>query len=166
MDRRELKERILGWVRKYKYVLLVILLGVFLMLLPEGNHATGETIQPEETQAITSIDTELEQILSQIQGVGKVKVMITEVAGAQTVYQTDTDTTTSGDTISTRVETVVIGSSASQAGLIATVTPPVYLGVLVVCQGGDQPNVKLAIVQAVAAVTGVGTDHISVLKMK
>ena len=166
MDRRDIKERITARVGKYKYVLLVVLVGIFLMVLPEGSGETSTSLPREQTDHPTSSAAELEEILSQIQGVGKVKVMITEAAAAQTVYQTDTDTTVSGEHTSSRVETVVIGSSSSQEGLIATVTPPVYLGVVVVCQGGDQPNVKLSVVQAVAAVTGVGTDHISVLKMK
>lgn len=166
MDRQDITERITAWVGKYKYVLLVVLAGIFLMILPEGRKENTEPVHREQTQQTPSIAVELEEILSQIQGVGKVKVMITEAAAAQTVYQTDTDTTVSGEHTSSRVETVVIGSSSSQEGLIATVTPPVYLGVVVVCQGGDQPNVKLSVVQAVAAVTGVGTDHISVLKMK
>lgn len=166
MDRRDISERITAWVGKYKYVLLVVLAGIFLMILPEGRKENTEPLQRELPQQAPSIAAELESILSQIKGVGKVKVMITEADAAQTVYQTDTDTTVSGENISTRVETVVVGSSGAQEGLISTVTPPVYLGVVVVCQGGDQPNVKLAVVQAVAAVTGVGTDHISVLKMK
>lgn len=166
MDRRDIKERITAWVGKYKYVLLVVLVGIFLMVLPEGRKENTEPVHREQTQQTPSIDVELEEILSQIRGVGKVKVMITEASAAQTVYQTDTDTTASGENTSSRVETVVIGSGSSREGLISTVTPPVYLGVVVVCQGGDQPNVKLAVVQAVAAVTGVGTDHISVLKMK
>ena len=166
MDRRDIKERITAWVGKYKYVLLVVLVGIFLMVLPEGRKENTEPLQREQSQQAPSIAIELEEILSQIRGVGKVKVMITEASAAQTVYQTDTDTTVSGENTSSRVETVVIGSGSSREGLISTVTPPVYLGVVVVCQGGDQPNVKLAVVQAVAAVTGVGTDHISVLKMK
>lgn len=166
MDRRDIKERITAWVGKYKYVLLVVLVGIFLMVLPEGSGETSTPLPREQTDQPTSIAAELEEILSQIRGVGKVKVMITEASAAQTVYQTDTETTASGENTSSRVETVVIGSGSSREGLISTVTPPVYLGVVVVCQGGDQPNVKLAVVQAVAAVTGVGTDHISVLKMK
>jgi hypothetical protein len=40
------------------------------------------------------------------------------------------------------------------------------MGAIVVCQGADSPSVKLAITQAVAKITGLGTDEICVLKMK
>lgn len=45
-------------------------------------------------------------------------------------------------------------------------TAPTYQGAIVVCQGADDPGVKLALVQAVASVTGLGTDQITVVKMR
>jgi stage III sporulation protein AG len=47
-----------------------------------------------------------------------------------------------------------------------TVLAPQYLGAIVVCQGADRSDVRLAIVEAVSALTGLGADKISVLKMK
>jgi hypothetical protein len=37
---------------------------------------------------------------------------------------------------------------------------------VIVCQGGDQPEVKLAVVEAVCDAVGLTADKISVLKMK
>ena len=54
----------------------------------------------------------------------------------------------------------------NETGLIKQVNPPKYLGALIVCQGADDPSVRLAVSQAVASVTGISTDRISVLKMK
>lgn len=39
-------------------------------------------------------------------------------------------------------------------------------GAVVVCQGADQPSVRLDVTNAVAAYTGLGSDQISVIKMK
>ena len=39
-------------------------------------------------------------------------------------------------------------------------------GAVVVCQGADQPYVRLDVTNAVAAYTGLGSDKISVIKMK
>ena len=39
-------------------------------------------------------------------------------------------------------------------------------GAVVVCQGADQPAVRLDVTNAVAAYTGLGSDKISVIKMK
>ena len=64
-------------------------------------------------------------------------------------------------------KTVIISDSGrEEEGLIKTVTPPIYLGAIIVCQGGDSPTIRLQIVQAVANVTGISSDRITVLKMK
>ena len=51
-------------------------------------------------------------------------------------------------------------------GLVRQVNPPEYLGAVVLCQGADNPSVKLSIVEAVSKATGLTTDRITVLKMK
>lgn len=151
---------------KYKFVLLIVALGIVFMMLPTGD---GDEIlknsEPVSVQA-SSITDELCTILGQIQGVGKVRVMITEQTGAETVYQVDEDRTEGSDTNSVRRETVILSGNGAESGLIQTVTPPTYLGAIIVCQGADSPAVRLAVIDAVSAVTGISTDRISVLKMK
>ena len=93
--------------------------------------------------------------------------MLSESAGAETVFQTDEDQSLSSDSESNHSKTVIItNSEREEEGLIKTVTPPTYLGAIVVCQGGDSPIIRLQIVQAVANVTGISSDRITVLKMK
>ena len=92
--------------------------------------------------------------------------MITERSGSETHYQTDVSGTQDEDGISNDSRTVLVSSGGAEAGLIKSVSPPVYLGAIVVCQGADDPAVRLAVSQAVAAVTGISMDRISVLKMK
>jgi len=41
-----------------------------------------------------------------------------------------------------------------------------YRGAVVVCQGGDNASVRLAVVEAVSNATGLTSDRITVLKMK
>ena len=164
MDWVTLRSRGKELVRKYRYVLLVVLAGLFLMALPDGKNAKAP---PEpavaETEPSQNLQTELEEILSQIQGAGRVRVLLTQREGEQTVYQTDEDSTSSG----VRADTVLLnGSDRSQTGLVQQVNPPVYLGAVIVCQGADSASVRLAIVSAVGSVTGLSTDKITVLKMK
>jgi len=167
MDRIDLTQKAKQLWNKYKYVLLVIGIGIFLMSMPEINpSAPTADVQPEQTESVSKAE-ELEQILGQIAGVGKVKVLLTEAAGAETVYQSDADRTDSGDSQREQIKTVIITDSGrAQEGLIRTITPPVYLGAIIVCQGGDSPTVRLNIVEAVSNVTGIGSDRITVLKMK
>ena len=159
------KERLAGAIGKYKYVVLIILLGMVFMWIPEkGDSVPINTESHDETSQ--DISEELEEILGQIQGVGRVSVMITLATGEETVYQTDMDRSEGNDSFSEREDTVIVSGNGVQSGLVQTVTPPTYLGAIIVCQGADRPTVQLAVMQAVSAVTGIGTDRITVLKMK
>ncbi len=150
---------------KYRYAALILLIGIGLMLLPEKKETKTELSQAV-TQPAT-VETEAEQlaeILAQIQGAGKVQVMLSVRTGEETLYQTDIQTDSPE---SSRVDTVIIsGSDREETGLVRQVKPPVYLGAVVVCQGGENASVKLAITEAVSKITGLGADSIVVLKMK
>lgn len=166
MDWLAVKEKAGYFLRKYRYVLLILLVGIVLMCLPGGEEPEQERVSPEQIDGMSAPpdpEERLRQILSQIEGAGKVEVLLTPLAGEETVYQTDEDLSANGD----RMETVIItDAQRSQQGLVKQVNPPVYLGAVVVCQGADRATVRLAIVEAVANATGLGADKISVLKMK
>ena len=167
MERLEISAKVKELFGKYKYVLLILAVGIILMSLPEGQRKPVQqeipAVQPESANRTEG----LEDILGQIAGVGKVRVLLTEAAGAETVYQTDEDRSTASDSDRLRVETVIVSNaSREEQGLIRSITPPVYLGAIIVCQGGDSPTVRLSIVEAVSNVTGISSDRITVLKMK
>lgn len=166
MDWVEGQQKLKALFDKYKFVLLIVALGIFFMVLPEQREQETVTVAETQTVPTESITEELTQILSQIEGVGKVRVMITEAAGEETIYQTDENRTDGENDSSSRSDTVIVSRDGEEGGLVKTVTPPVYLGAIVVCQGGGSAAVRLAVSQAVAAVTGLSTDRITVLKMK
>lgn len=166
MDTTMMTTKLTQGIKKYRYALLVALIGLALMLIPTGSRmSSAEPVQttPAAKQEQRSVSEELAQILSQIQGAGDVKVMLTVSSGEKTVYQMDQDLSDG----SKRYETVIISDpERGEAGLVQQVTPAVYQGAIIVCRGADSAAVRLAIVEAVARVTGLGADRISVLKMK
>lgn len=162
MDQHVLKEKITKLFTKYRFALLILAVGLVLMALPE-KEGTVSADSTQSTEEALTLAQELEQILSQIEGAGKVRVLLTTAEGERTQYQTDSNI--SGD--SSRQDTVIItDSDRKEEGLITQVDPPVYQGAIIVCQGADRGAVRLAIVEAVSRVTGLGADRISVLKMK
>ena len=166
MDRIGLQEKLSAVFGKYKYVLLVVALGLILMIWPSKEDTKPTTqIQTMPAQHL-SITEELCTILGQIRGVGRVRVMITEQSGSETHYQTDDSNMQDTDRSTYDSRTVLTSSGGTEAGLVKSVSPPIYLGAIVVCQGADEPSVCLAVSRAVSAVTGISTDRISVLKMK
>ena len=162
----ELVEKITQWVRKYRFVALILLVGVALMLIPFGSKEetqiptqTAQPSQPDLTQ-------QLSEILSQIDGAGRVSVMLSMDTSASTVYQSD-QSVTNGDTGTSKQDTVIVtDEDRAQNGLIQHTVYPKYRGAIVVCQGANNAQVRLNIVEAVSRITGLGMDKISVLKMK
>lgn len=164
MDWLKWKEKAQKWAGKYRYVLIVLIAGVVLMMLPSKQETTIQTQEVTETAAQKQdVQAELAQILTQIDGVGEVRVLLTIKGGEETVYQMNTETTDN----TCRIETVIVtDANRNETGLIQQRNPPQYMGAIVVCRGGANAAVKLAVVEAVSCVTGLGADQISVLKMK
>lgn len=161
MEQVKLLDKFTGVLQKYKYAFLVLILGIVLMTIP--NLQKGKVAQETKIPQTTTMDAteSLTQILSQIHGAGKVRLLLTLDAGEKTQYQTDSSGQ-EGD-----CDTVIItDDNRAQQGLVQQIHAPTYRGAVVVCQGADNPAVKLAIIQAVSSATGLSSDHICVLKMK
>lgn len=165
MDLVAMGKKAVNWAGKYRYVLLILLIGICLMLIPDLSSKKEENTAIQPTQTVTlSLSQELEQILSKVKGAGKVSVMLTVDEGEQIHYQTD-DTYNSAE--SHKHDTVIVtDSDRAQNGLIQKIDPPRYRGAVVVCEGADSPVVQLSVMEAVSKVTGLDSTRISILKMK
>ena len=159
--------KLLQFIQKYKYIVLVLVVGIVLMLVPSNEEAASGTVITVRQDSILSMEEKLAQILRQVKGAGEVQVLLTEATGEEIIYQTNADASSGDTSSSSREDTVTItDSQRNEQGLIRQQNPPKYMGAIVVCQGGDQPTVRLAIMDAISKVTGLGADKISVLKMK
>ncbi len=143
-------------LKKYYPVALVVAAGLLLLSLPQGQTRESEA---RPVQAAPTLEEELERLLGTLAGAGKVAVLLTPESGEETVYQTD-KSSSGGDTV------LLTGSERRQEGLIRRVDAPVYRGAVVLCQGADDAKVRLNVVQAVMAATGLSSERITVLKMK
>ena len=147
-------------LKKYRGAVLVLLCGIALMCLPRQQE-TKKVAVPEEQQ---TLEQALEKILSQVSGAGEVRVLLSGQLSETKRYQTDDTQSGSGEL---RQETVILtGENRVQTALVRQTEAATYRGAIVVCQGAENPKVALSVVQAVAAVTGLSTNRITVLKMK
>lgn len=168
----ELPKKILAGLKKYKYAVLVLLLGIALMLLPFGKkEETPETVVQEDPLTdeayAQALEQRLEDMLCQVSGAGQVRVMLTLQTGSRTEYQTDTKNSDSGTQSQEERKTVILSEgSAYDKAAVSAVQYPRFQGALILCQGADQSTVRLALVNAVAALTGLGSGQITVIKMK
>ena len=157
---------------RYKYAALILLVGAGLLLWPAGSGATAQTGQNEASQvyaAAENLQSEMEEILGQIQGVGTVRVLLTMDTDGERQLAQNTELQYSGSTAapedySRSSQTVLVDDGSAEAPVVTRTVYPTYRGALVVCQGGDRADVKLAVTEAVAALTGLSTDRITVVK--
>lgn len=157
-------------LKKYRYAALILLIGLVLLMIPaeEEQPAQSASVLVSESAPVEdSVESRLEQLLRQVSGAGEVSVMLTVAREEERVYQTDEtkEERQEGETVTVTTVLASAGSS-EEAPLEVTVNGPVYLGAVVVAEGGDQPSVRLDLVNAVSSLTGLGADKITVIKMK
>lgn len=144
---------------KYKYILLVCIIGLILVLLPQGGGAKPQAAEAYELRC-AALEQSLEDALCEIEGVGRVKVVLTLRSGAETVYAYNSDERTQGER-----QTTMVMASGSQPVELSTKSPT-FQGAVIVCDGADRAVTRLALTEAVKALTGITAENISILKMK
>lgn len=160
MDLESGRKDFIIYIKKYRFVFLTVLIGILFMLLPDFKGEAQETVSSVDLSP-PELETELSEILSKIQGVGKTEVLLTEASGTEKIYQIDTSQNKGN------MDTVIIkNENREEVGLVKQVLPPSYKGAIIVCQGADSATVRLNVVDAVKSVTGLPSDCITVLKMK
>lgn len=164
----EQMQKVVQGIKKYKYALLVLLLGMALLLIP-GKKESKEQQQTikEKTDYAQSMEARLTQVLSQIEGVGKVQVLLTLADEGRVQYHSDVQLTREDGSEREERKTVILSEgSAYDKAAVSSVETPSFQGALIVCEGGSNATVRLKLTQAVAALTGLSSEKITVVKMK
>ncbi len=164
---KTLTDKAISFIKKYRYVFLIFMIGIVLMLLPTQKSEQLSQSSTPETVCEPSFEERLSEMLCCVEGAGDVKVILTASEGEQILYQMDVDRSGSGDNGSERTDTVIVSDAQrNETGLIKQIIPAVYKGAIIMCQGADDPSVCYCLVDAVSKLTGLGANSISVLKMK
>lgn len=173
------------------FVIILVVTIIIINTIWGGNESKKEekTTQDNSVQLVnsdvesveTSGDTEksIKQILSKINGVGKVEVLITYSESSQVVAmyneknnesQTKEEDKSGGTrTIqgnTTDKEIVYKEENGKKVPVTEKVVMPKMEGALIVAEGANNAEVKTNIIQAVEALTGLATHKIQVLEMK
>ena len=191
VDRRKTKKKssngdifggIFKKIKKVKHldiVIAVAVVGLALLFIVSSFTSIGESA----TVAVKEVDyLELEDrvcnVLSEIKGAGRVKVMINfsdtgEIVTATTNNSsTDktVDTSSSGDRTTEsktdNVSPVIIQRDGEDTPLIVKEIAPEVLGVVVVAEGADNVGVRINLLQAVQTLLNVKADKVEIFAMK
>lgn len=162
-------EKLIAFLKQYKFVLILIAAGIVLLLLPTGDRkqqtaASDGMVGGEEDFSVEALEEKLGAILSKIDGAGNVSVMLTVRSGMERVLATDRESSESEDESSLQEKAVIISTGTGEEAVLITQHYPTFQGALVVCRGGDDPQVQLLLTRALSALTGLSSSRITVCK--
>lgn len=163
-------------------IALIFLSGIF------QNHSVGATSAQAEQdpQKISAqeysrqVEESLTGLIGNISGAGSAQVLVTLERNTQYVYATEEKQTTQSTKDQAANATVknqendsretkyilVKGSDGSQQALAVTEVEPIVKGVVVVCEGGNQPAVQKDIIDAVTTALNLSSARVCVIKAK
>ncbi len=168
------------------YLVLIFVLGIFLFstgsFIKSQNPASEETELDTQVETVATYDTyedkltlELEDILSQVEGAGQVKCMITFANTTETVYATDYEednsavverdsdsgerTTTTGN----RDEKIVF-IGGDEPVVVKELLPKVEC-IVIVAQGGENVFIRKQFTEVATSLLNVEAHKVQILKM-
>ena len=84
MKENQIVKNMTDWLlslKKYRYAAFILILGIGLMVIPQGKKEQQEITQTESQY--DDVETRLEELLGKIEGAGKVDVMLTLEEGSK-----------------------------------------------------------------------------------
>ena len=169
----KLKEKL---IKNKKLTLIVIigLLGIMLIFLSEvdtektkdKDEPTTHISETNNAQYEKQLEERLSDLISNIENAGQVKVMVTLKCSDESVYAINENIKNDDNSDNYSNSYVIIDNKSEKEGIKLKVIEPQVQGVAVVCTGGDNPEVIKQITDAVTKVLGIGSNKVSVSKMK
>lgn len=156
--------------KKYKYFIAVIAAGVILLTVSIPEKQTQTQPQEQSSFDLTAFQQQLAQSLSRIEGAGEVEVMLSLESGEESVFASNVNESTqsSGDNNSESYQSetaIVSDGSYGENPILIKSNYPAFRGAVILCEGADNSQVCLAITNAVTALCGISSDHVSISKL-
>lgn len=177
---------------RYRKIIVIAGIAGILLILLSGSLKSCDTSQSSQPQSASSqaavtadqytkaLETDLTGIISQISGVGNAKVLVTLDQTAKSVYATeekqsrqqtsekaDSQNGKSEEDYSNETNYLLIkNSDGSEQALRVTEIQPMVKGVVVVCDGGDDPKVQQSVTDAVTTALHITSVRVCVIKAK
>lgn len=145
-------------------------LGVVLILLSDLDFSSAPAEKSVETgdyaQYVSTLNEELTDIISSIEGVGECSVMITLKSSKESVYAENSDSSNTESSNSQNNEYVIYNSENGDSPLLLKEEMPQVAGVVVVCAGGDSEAVREKVTNCVCALFSISSGRVSVAKLE
>jgi len=179
MTLKGIPDNLLKYIDKYKFIILIVVVGILLLMIPSKTE-----VQPASNAAMDAADMEfsveafekkLEDAFSKIDGVGKVKVILTLNAGTESVFAVEQKKSVSqsqnaqgSDDVNQNDEskiTIISEGGGGQSPVTVKRVYPEFKGAVIICEGADNARVRLNLSEAVCCLTGITYENITITKM-
>ena len=159
-------------------IILIAIAGIVLLLanFSEWKNAISEktekkeekTVQTDQNDAyVSALENKLVHILENVDGVGRVEVMITLKSSKESVLNKDlseerqTEQEKNSDTQKTNKN-----EKRQEETILSDSVEPEIAGIIISCEGAENKVVAASVLEAAQVLFGVSANHIKVLKME
>ncbi len=166
-------------IKKNIHLLILLIVGLVLLVFGSNSFNTKETQEVMSSEqstntTVTEYEEKLAKLISQVDGAGRVEVMVTLESKGETVYaktetgdeqiENDSGETSSRSGYSTEY-IIVEDENGNKTALVENEYEPAILGVAVLCEGGGDTSIISDITELVKVVMGISSNHIFVGKL-
>ena len=184
MDFKKILIKFSSSKNKANIIILIGFLGIFLIAFSSFRHkfknaknsakTTSSIKSASSIEEYTNIlESKIKKMVSQIEGAGSCDVTITMERGVENVYaNSEKKTQNHGENLSGKPsiqdnvqrDVVVIDDSGGKHALMVTQKEPIVKGIVIVCEGANNPAVAKQIHDAASKALATPANRISVVK--
>lgn len=199
-----MQEKVKQWLKNKNNLLIIVLVGILFMVISLPDAKTGKSVdtssenvtsefnnmglekdpeievwQDETAQYVEQLEKRLSELLTRVEGAGKVEVIITLRSSIERVVEKDigtqqsetqeTDAQGGNRTVgsaSTNEGTVYVTEGSSSAPYVVKTISPAVEGVVVLAQGAGIGSVSNELSEAVQVLLGIEAHRVKILKME
>ena len=158
-------------IKNKKNVLIVLLgfIGIFLIfiseIIPEKEKEIIKTPFDLPSGFELELEKRLEEAVSQISGAGKTDITITLDSSKEYFYAKNSSENIDDSETEKESELVILEGAEGEEPIVLKTDEAKIRGVLVVCEGGNDPLVCEKILEAICALLDIPSNKVSVAKM-
>ncbi|MBQ6708948.1 MAG: hypothetical protein IJM97_08375 [Clostridia bacterium] len=152
--------------KKLAIILILAVLTIVLIvaseLIPKEKEEIIEEVNDIEYSYAENLETKLSTMISNINGAGNTKVLVTLKSSSESVYAYDSNVNDDKQ----EYKYILLKNGSTQDGLLLKMTAPEIRGVAVVCEGASSATVRKDITDMITSVLDISSNRVSVIKMK
>lgn len=170
-EKEKNKIGLLEYIKKQKMIIpiaILLLLGLFLLLLPETGKSTAQTISDQERlqKYAETLENKIADLCSKVRGATNVSVTVYFDTGFETVYAYNEESKTTSSGFNSEKKYVTVGSGNNESMVCVLEKMPNICGIAIVCRGGGNPVVSNELINLISSAYGVAKNKIYVTEGK